>query len=127
MRSFAFVVLAGCLPSEERPAAWSYVHAAIIEPNCATAGCHSQLTAIAGLSLASREGAYTMLTGRVCGEPIGPETAPRNYVTPFAPEYSQLVYQLRGDSIDVMPPDVPLPASEIALVVRWIDEGAVCE
>ena len=117
----------GCLDSEPRPARWSYVHAAIIQPACTTAGCHSALTAIAGVNLAEREGAYTILTGRICGEPPMPIDPPRNYVTPFSSESSRLYHQLVGRDTDVMPPDSPLPDPEIELVARWIDEGARCD
>ncbi len=74
-----------------------------------------------------------MLTGQICGEPVLPESPPRNYVTPGSATYSQLIYQLRGvDSEgrpirDVMPPDQPLPDVEIDAVARWIDSGATCE
>jgi hypothetical protein len=70
---------------------------------------------------------YTYLTGRICGEPVGPGAPPRNYVTPGSPEFSQLVYQLRGAGRDRMPPDGALPEVEIALIERWILEGAPCE
>jgi hypothetical protein len=116
-----------CGTWDEGPARWSYIHSAIVEPSCTTAGCHSALTAIAGISLADRENSYAVLTGRICGEPPLPETANRNYVTPGASEYSTLIYQLRGEDRDVMPPDTPLPDVEIDLVARWIDEGAECD
>ncbi len=122
----ALLWIVGC-DTEERPARWSYIHTAIIAPACTTAGCHSGLTAMAGLNLSDREGAYTVLTGRICGEPILSESPPRNYVEPFNADGSQLVHQLRGDNRDVMPPDTPLPDVEIELVERWIDEGAACE
>jgi hypothetical protein len=134
MRSSWCLLLAGCLPAgDPPPATWEYVHAAIIQPSCATAGCHSALTAIAGINLASHDGGYTMLTGRICGEPTQPHDPPRNYVTPFSADYSQLMYQLRGSDgdgrvyRDVMPPDTRLPAFEIELVGAWIDAGAACE
>lgn len=123
----ATAMLAACAESDERPASWRYVHAAIIAPGCATAGCHSTLAATAAIDLSSAEGAYTFLTGRICGEPVGPGSPPRNYVDPGSPAYSQLVYQLRGIGRRRMPPDVPLPEVEIALVERWIEEGASCE
>jgi len=91
------------------------------------------LTALAGLDLSDREGAYTFLVGTICGQPPRPIDAPRNYVTPGSAETSTLVYQLRGADAngrpyrDVMPPDVPLPASEVALVEAWIEEGASCD
>ena len=128
VRVIALVLaLAACDEAADRPATFSYIHAAILEPSCTTAGCHSSLTAAAGVSLAGREGAYTVLTGRVCGEPIRPQDPPRNYVVPGAAEYSQLLHQLRGTDRDVMPPDTPLPAVEIELVARWIDAGAACD
>lgn len=123
----------GCEHSADRPARWSYIHASIIVPSCTTAGCHSALTAIAGLNLTDKHGAYTVLTGHICGEPVRPQDPPRNYVTPFSADYSQLVYQLRGADADgrpyrdVMPPDMPLPDAEVELVERWIDEGAACD
>jgi hypothetical protein len=129
----ALAGLGACLDPDELPARWSYVHAAVLAPACTTAGCHSTLTAAAGVTLADREGAYTVLTGRICGEPPRPGDPPRNFVTPYSAAYSQLVYQLRGADAagrpyrDVMPPDAPLPAAEIALVARWIDEGARCD
>lgn len=119
--------LVACAPLDERPAAWSYVYPAVLEPACATAGCHSAPTALAGLDLSTATGAYTYLTGRICGDPIGPGSPPRNYVDPGSPEYSTLVYQLRGIGRDRMPPDLPLPEGEIQLVERWIRDGAACD
>ncbi len=120
-------VAGGCLDSEPRPARWGYLHTAIILPACTTAACHSGMTAIAGVNLTGREGAYTILTGRICGEPIKPQDPPRNYVTPFSAEYSTLIHQLRGEDRAVMPPDSRLPETEIELVERWIDAGAPCD
>lgn len=121
------LISSGCLDTESRPARWGYIHAAVIQPACTTAGCHSALTAIAGVNLATREGAYTVLTGRVCGEPIGSHVAPRNYVEPFAAGDSRLYHMLVGRNTDVMPPDSPLPADEVELIARWIDGGAPCD
>ena len=128
------VVVAGCLPTENGPPArWHYLHTAIIQPSCATAGCHSALTAIAGINLADAEGGYAILTGHICGQPSRPEDPPRNYVTPWSSDYSELIYQLRGVTADgrpyrnVMPRDTPLPDVEIDLIARWIDGGAPCD
>ncbi len=125
----------GCLPSSEAsaPARWSYIHTTIIVPACTTAGCHSKLTAIAGLDLTGYEGSYTILTGHICGEPPHPQDPPRNYITPFSADYSQLMYQLRGADAagrpyrNVMPRDTRLPELEIELVGEWIDRGARCD
>ena len=116
---------AGC--ETDRPAEWSYLHAAIVGPSCATASCHSNAASLAGIDLSTRESAYTFLTGRVCGAPPRPEDAPGNYVFPYAPERSRLLYLLRGDQGRIMPPDLPLPDVEIGLIETWITEGAPCD
>lgn len=118
---------AGCAESADRPARWSYIHAAIIQPACTTAGCHSGLTALAGVNLSGREGAYTILTGRICGAPDQGIEPPGNFVRPFSAASSRLYHMLVGDNTDRMPPDTPLPDAEVELVARWIDEGAACD
>lgn len=128
MRRLAVMLLGlTACATEERPPRWGYIHTAIIRPACTTAGCHSALTAIAGVNLAQADGAYTVLTGRICGAPSIPESPPRNFVEPYNPEGSQLVHQLRGADRDVMPPDTPLPDLEIELVEDWIAAGARCD
>ena len=118
-------LVVGC--ETDRPAEWSYIHAAIVAPSCATASCHSKIASIAGIDLSTRESAYAFLTGRVCGAPPHPQDAPGNYVFPYAPERSRLLYLLRGAEIRIMPPDIPLPGVEISLIERWIVEGAPCD
>jgi hypothetical protein len=117
----------GCVELDDRPASWTYVHAAVIAPNCTTSNCHSNLAATAGLDLSDREGAYLFLTGQVCAGEDLPGEPPRNFVDPGAPETSHLMYLLRGEAIRPMPPDTQLPAVEIDLVERWILEGAACD
>ena len=118
---------AGCETVDDRPATWSYLHPAVLEPACATAGCHSQQAARAGVDLSTRTGAYTVLTGRICGAPPRPGDPPGNFVFAGAPEHSKLLYLLRGEDVRVMPPEQPLPDAEIALVERWILDGAACD
>lgn len=117
----------GCVEPDDRPATWTYVHAAVIAPNCATSNCHSDLAATAGLDLSGREAAYLFLTGRVCEGQELPGEPPRNFVDPGAPETSKLMYLLRGEAVRPMPPDTQLPEVEIELVERWILEGAPCD
>ncbi|MEZ4362252.1 MAG: hypothetical protein R3B48_18835 [Kofleriaceae bacterium] len=116
-----------CDHPDERSAEWGYVHAAILRPACTTVGCHSTATSAAGLDLSTPAAAYSYLLGRACGAPEHPEDAIGNYVVPFEPERSRLLYLLRGDRTSIMPPDSPLPESEIAIVERWVLEGATCE
>lgn len=119
--------LAGaCAQVDDRPATWSYVYATVIQPSCTTSNCHSQQASTAGLRLHTREAAYTYLTGRLCNPLNDDNQADHNFVVPYDPERSKLMYQLRGREVYPMPPDVPLPDSEIELVERWILEGAQC-
>lgn len=118
---------AACDTPDERPAAWSYVYPALLLPACTTSSCHSNASAAAGLDLSTAAAAYSYLLGRACDAPPNPEDAYGNYVIPFQPERSRLLYLLRGDRTTIMPPDAPLPESEIAIVERWILEGAPCD
>ncbi len=123
----AIVALTACDDAGDRPTDWAYVHAAILEPACATSGCHSLRTSQAGVDLSTSAAAYTVLTGRVCGAPELPGEAPGNFVRPGHPESSRLMYLLRGDSTTLMPPNLALPDAEIEVIERWILEGATCD
>ena len=111
---------------EVRPASWSYIHEAIIVPNCTASACHSRISAAFGIALHDREGAYSYLTGTVCGQQ-DPAQPPRNLVVPFDPARSKLMYLLRGQEVRSMPPDIPLPDAEIEIIEEWILEGAPCD
>lgn len=119
--------LSACESPDERPAEWSYIHAAILRPACTTASCHSNASAAAGLDLSTPAAAYSYFLGRACEAPANPTDAPGNYVFPYQPERSRLLFLLRGDRTTIMPPDSPLPDSEIQIIERWILEGATCE
>jgi hypothetical protein len=110
-------------PVEDRPATWSYISTAIIQPNCATSSCHSTLTSTEGLRLDTVESGYSYLVGGVSTEPAQ-DTVPQNFVVPFRPQASKLLYLLRGQEVRRMPPDSPLPDGDIELIERWILEGA---
>lgn len=122
----AALALGGC-GEDDRPASFEYIHTAILAPSCATASCHTAAVSQAALRLHSIDAAYTMLLGRPCdAEPLD-EQAPRNYVDPGHPERSRLMYLLRGEEVGrAMPPDRLLPEPDIALIERWILEGAPC-
>ncbi|MBK9035695.1 MAG: hypothetical protein IPL61_31340 [Myxococcales bacterium] len=121
------LALAACETADDRPASWAYVHTAVLEPACATAGCHSRATARAAVDLSTSASAYAVLVGRVCGAPVLPGDPIGNFVRPGHPESSRLMYLLRGERTTIMPPDVPLPDGEIAVIERWILEGATCD
>jgi hypothetical protein len=120
--------LAGGCGTDDRPATWSYIHEAIIAPNCTTAACHNTSTATAGVKLHTSEAAYAILVGHACDGNDADGQAPRNFVDPGSPESSRLMYLLRGDDVRRrMPPDRALPAADIDLVERWILDGAPCD
>ena len=107
----ALASLAACTgdPSD-RPATWSYLHAAIIAPNCATSSCHSSLATTAGVALDDANEAYEVLLDR-------------QFVIP-GDSASTLLDLLEGNERRRMPPDTPLPAADIDLVRAWIEAGA---
>ncbi len=105
------LALSGCggNPSA-RPSRWQYIHAAIIAPNCATSGCHSDSARTAALSL--QDGDQALRALRDSG-----------YVLPGDPS-SPLMFQLEGTERRRMPPDAPLPRADVELIRQWIVEGA---
>ncbi|HSD87785.1 MAG TPA: c-type cytochrome domain-containing protein [Kofleriaceae bacterium] len=110
-RLFAVCFVCACTGSpNDRPATWSYLHAAIIAPSCATSSCHSQRAATAGVVLDDPDTAYQTLIDR-------------QYVIP-GDDGSTLLLLLDGDERRRMPPDAPLPAADIDLVRTWIEQGA---
>lgn len=123
----ALIAVSGCTADADRPARWSYIHAAVIQPSCTTSGCHSRQTALAGVDLAGSEDAYLILTGRICGAAPSELDPPGNFVVPFDVARSKLYHMLVGDNTDQMPPDVALPRVEIELIARWIEAGAECD
>jgi Planctomycete cytochrome C len=107
----AMPVLAGCMGDPaERPTTWSYLHAALVVPSCATSSCHSSLAKTAGLTLDEPEASYQQLLAR-------------RFVVPGDPS-STLLSLLEGEERRRMPPDAPLPAADIELFRRWIEVGA---
>jgi len=96
---------AGCGGSvDSRPAKWSYIYPVIIQPNCATANCHSTLTQRLGYNLSTTEESYRKL------HLLGPLLS------------SLFRGTLKG--IQRMPPDAPLPDPDIALIETWVANGA---
>jgi hypothetical protein len=104
-------LVAGCGGADDRPARWAFIAPAIIEPNCATVSCHSTITDRAGVILEPRAVAYHTLVDR-------------HFVIPGAPELSEVVALMRAQGSQRMPPDFAMPEVDIALIERWIANGA---
>jgi hypothetical protein len=126
--SSACVVGVGCGGEDNRPATWTYVSAAIIQPNCATGSCHSRGSAVAGLDLSTAESGWSDLLEQLL--PMPPEAViprtmnGRKLVLPGNPEQSRVVNMLRAYGANRMPPDRPLAEADIRLVEEWILAGA---
>ena len=121
------VLLVACGGEETRPATWSYISPAIIQPNCATSSCHNAGAAVAGLDLSTADSGYADLMEQklapVEGKPLR-EEAPRQMIVPGNPEQSRVVNMLRAIGAYRMPPDRPLAEADIRLIEEWILLGA---
>jgi hypothetical protein len=133
------VLAAGCGEgADPRSASWEYLSAAIFQPSCATASCHSPAAAADGLNFADAASGYTSLTGLWvwiedptgeldnCRVVDGAHLCRhlRQFINPYNPSQSRLVHLLRAEGAPRMPPDRPLPEVDIQLVERWILDGA---
>ena len=119
--AMAVAVAAGCGGIDDRPARWSYISPAIIQPACATASCHSAQAKIANVQLDTVATGYCALVG-----PSAANTTCRlaGFVFPGNPLRSKVIHLLRADEVRRMPRDAPLPDADIELIERWILAGA---
>jgi hypothetical protein len=97
---------------ETRPPKWSYISTAIIQPNCATANCHSSLSQRSGVVLNGIRVGYQQLIGR-------------SFVLPGKPDDSAVMALMNGEGSRRMPPDIALAKVDIDLIGAWIAGGAV--
>ena len=118
---------AGCGKStDDRPATWSYISTAILQPNCATANCHSALTQRASVDLSTREAGYRTLVGRnFVITPAAVASANPPVTDDQRVERSQVINLMHAEGNLRMPPDMPLPETDIQLVESWIRLGAM--
>lgn len=106
-----FGLFASCGGStDDRPAKWSFISAAIIEPSCATASCHSDVAQKAGVNLFNQDVGWNSLYNR-------------HFVYPDHPETSELMFLLRAQATRRMPPDFALPEEDIQLISTWISKN----
>jgi hypothetical protein len=86
---------------------FTYIHTAIVVPNCATSGCHSTLSKSKGVDMEDRELAFGT----------------------FLDQDKNMLAILRGQGNPTigtrlrMPQDEPLPEADIDLIARWIAAG----
>ena len=120
-------VLVACGGEENRPATWSYISPAIIQPNCATSSCHSRGSAVAGLDLSTaKKGFDGLMKQKLAPNATLPTRMdfPRQLIIPGNPVESRVVNMMRAIGSNRMPPDRPLAEADIALVEEWILLGA---
>jgi hypothetical protein len=102
---------------DDRPATIEYVTATVLRPACANAQCHSAFRNAYGYRFDTVE--HVIQSATI----INPFL-----VTPGDADASLLYLVLVRSNVDGnfprMPYDQPLPAPDIFLVKRWIDEGA---
>jgi len=112
------LALTACVDVEDRSTDFNYLHAAIVEPSCATIGCHSAATQSSptstGIDLSSTQSACTALRDDQ-GEPTVMQLLRGEYDDLTEPVYHQ------------MPIDRPLPGADIDLIQAWFDAGAACD
>ena len=97
--------------TDERPAKWSFISAAITEPSCATVNCHSALAQRGGVDLHNRAAGWESLTGR-------------GFVDKGMPDASAVIHLMHAEGSIRMPPDQPQPEADIVLIRNWIAAGA---
>ena len=113
--------------TDDRPATWTFISTAILEPSCATANCHSALAQRASVDLSTRATGYHSLVDRkfaiardaVLGDGGAPLETDDERVA-----RSPVVHLMRAQGNLRMPPDMPLPESDIQLIENWIRAGA---
>ena len=118
---------AGCgSSSDDRPATWTFISTAILQPSCATANCHSAIAQRASVDLSTRAAGYHSLVDRLF------VITPAAVTDGGAPaltddqrvERSQVINLMHAQGNLRMPPDMPLPETDIQLVASWIRAGA---
>ena len=116
--------VAGCGGTDNRPATWSFISTAITEPNCATANCHSAIAERASVDLSDRTLGYKSLIGRkfVISRADAPTLTDDERV-----DRSPVPRLMRAEGNLRMPPDLPLPETDILLFEKWIRAGATAD
>lgn len=103
----ALALGSGCAnDTDTRPETAAYISAAIIVPYCGRAACHASASQSRGYQLDTLEGL------RAGGLVVRGDSA------------GSLLVQVLEGGRKLMPPDTPLPDADVALIKKWIDDGA---
>jgi len=109
----------GCADTtDERPATFEYIVTTVLKPSCGTATCHSSMTRTEDLAFDTVAAASEAFDSR----PLAPQPLPGD---PGEPGQSELLFYLTTTGDKRMPVDSPMPEADIALIERWIIDGAV--
>lgn len=99
------VLLVGCGTADDRPATVEVISLEILLPSCGAVQCHSTTTRTQGLAFDTVEEAKASL--RDLGVSAG--------------NGGELLEVIRDNS---MPPDSPMFDADVALIEKWIADGA---
>lgn len=118
----AALAAGGCADTtDERPATFEYLVTAVLAPSCGTATCHSTMTEAEGYAFDTVESARATFVRQPLDGCFPPD--------PCDPALSRLYRVVTTDgsesSLPRMPIDSPLPDADVALIERWILDGAV--
>jgi hypothetical protein len=116
VKSIAWVVIFASCASEQPAPDLDYVTEAILVPYCGRGGCHSTNTAAHNLIFDTVEGTRAAMMTTGTGKRGSAKVNPGDPNSPFMKAIT--------DPNRPMPPDVPLPDSDVALIRQWIVDGA---
>jgi hypothetical protein len=100
--------------TDDRPVTADYVIDAVLVPYCGRGGCHSSATRARNLAFDTVPDSIAAMQSTQRGQKL---------VVRGDPTHSRL-FTILTDSGRAMPPDVPLPQTDIDLIQRWIADGA---
>jgi hypothetical protein len=129
---------AGCGDPPDQSTDWQYLHATIIEPFCATSGCHSYANGQLGdmVDFSTPDAAWVGLIDSPdvdeCGDPFDVDDS--SWLSGTAGHAPDLLRLLHGTypasdffPYEQMPADVPLAPAQIRAIEDWVAAGAPCE
>ena len=101
---------------DTRPETLDYIAAAILAPQCAQASCHTAATRAHGLAFDTVASTEQALHSSRCKDSMP--------MIDIGNAAGSCLYQVLISSSQPMPPVFTLPDADIAVIQRWIDDGA---